>query len=328
MPASVTEAEARYRIESAEGGRRIDRVAADALPEISRSRIQALIADGRLVPEAGGEPIRDAAYRVRPGQAFVLTVPPAAPAKPEAQDLPLAVLYEDAALIVIDKPAGLVIHPAPGNPDRTLVNALLAHCGDSLLGVGGVRRPGIVHRLDKDTSGVLVAAKTEAAHAGLADQFARHSVERAYVAFVLGAPRAAEGMVEGAIGRATTDRKKMAVVSRGGKKALTRYRVQCRYGDPSEPAAAKVECRLETGRTHQIRVHMAHIGHPLIGDPLYGRRVRRGLAERVPILATFPRQALHAGVLGFDHPVSGQRLRFESALPEDLRILQRTLENL
>jgi 23S rRNA pseudouridine1911/1915/1917 synthase len=311
----------------AEGGR-LDRLIAAAVPGISRMRVQALIAEGRVTtPPPGAATIREPSYRVKPGQAFILSVPQASPAGLPAQALPLDILFEDADLIVVDKPAGLVVHPAPGNPDRTLVNALLAHCGEDLLGVGGVGRPGIVHRLDKDTSGILVAAKTAAAHAGLAAQFAAHTVERAYHAVVRGAPRPAAGSVSGAIGRSTADRKKMAVTS-GGRPATTHYRTIRRFGaGPDGPAASWIECRLETGRTHQIRVHMAHIGHPLLGDPLYGR-ARRGDAVLRPILATFDRQALHAGVLGFDHPLRGTRLRFESQVPPDMRALRDLLEKL
>jgi 23S rRNA pseudouridine1911/1915/1917 synthase len=325
--------EARYVVAvppGAEGGR-LDRLITAAVPGVSRARVQALIAEGRVTtPSPCAATIREASYRVKPGQAFVLSVPPEPAAEPAAQPLPLDILFEDDDLIVVDKPAGLVVHPAPGNPDRTLVNALLAHCGDGLRGVGGAGRPGIVHRLDKDTRGILVAAKTAGAHAGLAAQFAAHTVERVYHAFVRGAPRPPAGAISGAIGRSAADRKKMAVVT-GGKPATTRYRTVRRFGGAAGaaagPVASLIECRLETGRTHQIRVHMAHSGHPLLGDPLYGR-ARRGDAVLRPILATFGRQALHAGVLGFDHPSGGTRLRFESPMPADMDALRDLLEKL
>ncbi|HEY1300288.1 MAG TPA: RluA family pseudouridine synthase, partial [Stellaceae bacterium] len=247
---------------------------------------------------------------------------------PAAQAIDLDIRYEDAHLIVIDKPAGLVVHPAPGNPDGTLVNALIAHCGDSLLGIGGVRRPGIVHRLDKDTSGLIVAAKTEAAHQGLSRDFARRRIDRAYAALVWGVPSPAAGEITGNIGRSPLNRKKMAVLVSGkGKDAVTRYRVERAFGD----VAALVECRLGTGRTHQIRVHLAARGHPLIGDSLYGgRRARtagRGTELAVEIVH-FRRQALHAKRLGFSHPVDGRRLEFDSPLPAELHALFTALERL
>jgi 23S rRNA pseudouridine1911/1915/1917 synthase len=247
---------------------------------------------------------------------------------PEAQEIPLEILHEDAQLVVIVKPAGLTVHPAPGNPDKTLVNALIAHCGASLSGIGGVARPGIVHRLDKDTSGVMVVAKTDAAHHSLTAQFQGRTIERAYLALVWGVPRPASGRIEGAIGRSTRDRKKMAVVSRGGKAAATRYRTLRTFGR----AASLIECRLETGRTHQIRVHMTHLGHPLVGDPAYGRARHRAAPELPPaarnMLDGFRRQALHAAVLGFDHPESGRRLRFEAPIPADFANLLNSLEEI
>ncbi|MCW5773176.1 MAG: RluA family pseudouridine synthase [Rhodospirillaceae bacterium] len=313
-----------------DGGRRLDQFLAAALPEISRSRLKALILEGRVA--CAGLVISEPSRRVKPGERFAVTVPQVAPAEPEAQAIPLAILYEDDDLVVVVKPPGLTVHPAPGNPDRTLVNALLAHCGRSLSGIGGVARPGIVHRLDKDTSGVMVVAKTDLAHAGLARQFADHSIERAYLAVLRGVPRAAQGRVEGAIGRHPRDRKKMAVVTRGGKHAVTHYRVLRRFG----VVACLVECRLETGRTHQIRVHMAQLGHPVLGDPVYGRgRLPSGPgAKPAPETAAalrkindgFGRQALHAAVLGFVHPRSGAKLRFEAPPPEDFSHLLKDLE--
>ena len=299
-------------------GQRLDAFLSQALPDLSRSRLKALILDGRL--SRGGQTIADPAYRVKPGERFDLALPEARPATPEGQAIALNVVYEDDALIVIDKPAGMVVHPAPGNPDRTLVNALIAHCGASLSGIGGVRRPGIVHRLDKDTSGLLVAAKTDAAHQGLAEQFAAHSLTRAYQALVWGVLRPARGEIAGNIGRNPKNRKKMAIVTRDGKSALTHYR---RLETFADALACLVECQLATGRTHQIRVHLASIGHPVIGDAVYGRGRRRAGAKEASAaarsaLAEFPRQALHAGRLGFHHPFDGRELEFESAPPDDM----------
>ena len=269
---------------------------------------------------------RDPAQRVQPGQHFWVVLPEPADAVPAAQVIPLAIRFEDEHLIVVDKPAGLVVHPAPGNPEGTLVNALLAHCGDSLAGIGGVRRPGIVHRLDKDTSGLLVVAKTELAHRALSRDFAGRRIERAYSAFVWGVPVPTTGEISGNIGRSPRNRKKMAVVPEGrGRSAVTRYRVERRYVDH----AALIECRLLTGRTHQIRVHLSHAGHPLIGDPVYGTRSGRAAARLGPAgaaISAFPRQALHARLLGFTHPATGENLRFESPLPRDMAGLLKSLE--
>ncbi|HET8726858.1 MAG TPA: RluA family pseudouridine synthase [Alphaproteobacteria bacterium] len=298
---------------------RLDKVLAAASEDLSRSRLQALIAAGRVAGD--GATIDDPSYRVKPGQRFEIAVPPPEAAEPEAQQIALDVLYEDSDLLVVDKPAGMVVHPAAGNRDRTLVNALLAHCGDRLSGIGGVARPGIVHRLDKDTSGLMVVAKNDAAHAALSAQFADRSLSRTYQAVVRGMPASRSGEIEGAIGRSPRDRKKMAVVERGGKPALTRYRVLRAVG----LAAALVECTLATGRTHQIRVHLAAIGHPLVGDPLYGGPVRGSGGTR-QAMRTFPRQALHAVGLRFRHPRDGQEMRFESVLPNDIATLIRNLE--
>ena len=282
----------------------------------------------------GSQTLKDANHRVKLGETYVLIVPAALPSRPQGQDIPLAIVYEDKDLVVIDKPAGLVVHPAAGNPDGTLVNALIAHCGDSLIGIGGEARPGIVHRLDKDTSGLLVAAKTERAMTSLAKQFANHTIERAYNAVVWGAPRTPEGLIEGQIGRSPFDRKRMAVLRGGGKLARTRYRTLETFGDPARPLAALIECRLETGRTHQIRVHLTHLGHPLIGDPQYGR-IRQPPRARTPeeqvaftLAANFPRQALHAFVLGFQHPSLHKTLRFESPWPADFAELVTALRGL
>lgn len=314
-------------------GRRLDRFLAEALGDISRSRLKALIAEGR-VAAADGTPLTQPSAKVAAGTHIAVTVPAPLPATPQGQDIPLDILYEDAALIVIDKPAGLVVHPAPGNPDRTLVNALIGHCGDGLTGIGGEKRPGIVHRLDKETSGVMVAAKTAAALQSLTEQFAERSVDRAYRAIAWGAPTPARGEIEGAIGRNPRNRKKMAVVKRGGKPALTRYAIAQRFPASGAAIASLLECRLATGRTHQIRVHLAHIGHPIIGDPAYGRAPRKHAARAgTPLpdaaktaISLFPRQALHAYRLGFTHPLSGERLDFETKLPHDMAELLNVLE--
>ncbi len=310
-------------------GDRLDKALAAALPDLSRARIQHLLASGHVSRVDGpvARTIDNASVKVKPGERYRLAIPPAAEAEPKGEAIPLAVVFEDAHLIVIDKPAGLVVHPAAGHAGGTLVNALLAHCGDSLSGIGGVKRPGIVHRLDKDTSGLLVAAKTDAAHNGLAAQFHAHSIERAYKAICWGAPRPRDGTVETLIGRSTANRQKRAVLKSGGKHAVTHYAVEAVYGDPAAPAASMIECRLETGRTHQIRVHMAHLGHAVIGDPLYGagRRARGLSPDAREFLKDFHRQALHAGLLGFEHPVTGKSLKFESALPPDMLALTRVL---
>jgi len=307
-----------------DAGERLDRFLARRLSGLSRSRLKQLIETGRV--SESGATLSDPSQKVKAGQVFRLDLPPVAPATPLGQAMDLAIVYEDEDLIVIDKPAGMVVHPAPGNPDKTLVNALIAHCGESLSGIGGERRPGIVHRLDKDTSGLLVAAKNDAAHQALAADFAARRIDRHYLAVVWGMPAPREGEIEGAIGRHPVDRKRMAVVSRGGRSALTRYRVVAALG----LGASLVECRLATGRTHQIRVHLASIGHPLLGDPVYGketaeRRARLNPAGRAA-LAGFRRQALHAASLGFRHPRTGAWLAFESPMPPDLACLINALK--
>lgn len=322
---------ARYRVTAvaADAGGRLDRVLAAHLPALSRTRIKRLIEAGQVA--SAGVIVRDPALRVLAGQTFAIIVPETAPAIPEAQAIPLVPVYEDEDLIVVDKPAGLVVHPAPGNPDLTLVNALLAHCGDSLSGIGGVRRPGIVHRLDKDTSGLMVVAKNDMAHRDLAAQFKARTIDRAYQALVWGVPRPRQGEITGDIGRDPQHRKRMAVVGRGGKPATTRYWVRATYGG-AEPVASLLDCRLLTGRTHQIRVHLASIGHPLIGDRTYGRAGGRRLAPLTPAARTrlmaFPRQALHANVIGFRHPRTHERLKFRSKIPNDIIKLIGELENL
>jgi 23S rRNA pseudouridine1911/1915/1917 synthase len=295
-------------------GWRLDRALAAAVPALSRERLKALIRSGALTPA-----VRDPAIKVKGNEAFKLAVPEPEPAHNEAQDIPLKIVFEDEHLLVIDKAAGLVVHPAAGNRDGTLVNALLHHCGDSLSGIGGVARPGIVHRIDKDTSGLLVVAKTDVTHEGLARQFAAHSIERRYLAIVSGVPRAASGTVDAPLARSSANRKKIAVVkAKGdggrGKRAVTHWKRLAVLRD-----AALVECRLETGRTHQVRVHMASIGHPLVGDATYGgsRKSHRKILNELE----FHRQALHAAGLGFTHPVTRHRLSFESGMPPDMQEL-------
>lgn len=308
------------RVEEEFADQRLDRVLAQKIADVSRSRIKALIEAGHVT--ADGAPTGDPNLRVKLGTEITLHIPAAVSDKPMPQHIPLDVRFEDEHLIVINKPPGLVVHPAAGNPDSTLVNALLAHCGESLNGIGGVRRPGIVHRLDKDTSGLLVAAKTERAHHGLSEQFAVHSIERRYDALVWGLPSPLNGTITGAIGRSRHHRKKMAVVNFGGKEATTHYRVLTAYG----LAASHVACELETGRTHQIRVHMTHLGHSLIGDQLYGRATRRGTDPAIAnAVKSFSRQALHAAALGFKHPESGENLLFEADPPDDFTALQKSL---
>jgi 23S rRNA pseudouridine1911/1915/1917 synthase len=313
-------------------GWRLDRFLAAALPDFSRARLQQLLGEGRVT--LNGRTVEDANHRVKGGDIYDVSVPPARPTRPQGQEIPLTVVHEDKDLIVIDKPAGLVVHPAAGNPDGTLVNALIAHCGDSLMGIGGEARPGIVHRLDKDTSGLIVAAKNERAMASLAKQFANHTIERAYHALVWGCPRPASGSIESQIGRSQFDRKRMAVLRAGGKTARTNYQVLEAYGPAERPFASLVECRLETGRTHQIRVHLTHLGYPLIGDPQYGRarqapRAKTPAEEAAFTAATgFSRQALHAFTLGFQHPSRHKTIRFESSWPTDFAALVAALRGL
>jgi 23S rRNA pseudouridine1911/1915/1917 synthase len=307
-------------IASPAGGAELVRLdkALSELSGLSRERVKALMEQGRV--ELAGRPARTASAKPSPGTAWRIAVPEAIPAEAQAQDIPLSIAFEDDYLIVVDKPAGLVVHPAAGNLDGTLVNALLHHCRGRLSGIGGVARPGIVHRIDKDTSGLLVVAKTDAAHEGLARQFADHSIERAYLAVTTGVPIPAAGTVRGTIARDPRDRKKMALVPEGqthsrGKHAVTHYKVLETLA-PALGGAALVECRLETGRTHQVRVHLASIGHALVGDPVYARTPQR-LRPLITRLG-FHRQALHAAVLGFAHPISGERVSFHTATPVDL----------
>ncbi len=301
-------------IDDAASGQRLDLALTHALPDLSRTRLKALLDAGCITEN--GAPIDDAAKKVRAGQVFTIDIPPAEDATPQAQDLPLTIVYEDDDLLVIDKAAGMTVHPAPGNPDSTLVNALIAHCGASLSGIGGVRRPGIVHRLDKNTSGLLVAAKNDFAHAGLSKQLSDRSLSRTYLAVVWGKPNPREGRIDMPIARSPRDRKKMAIVTTG-KQAITDYTLL----KPVGYEASLVRCKLQTGRTHQIRVHMMTIGNPLVGDPAYGRRLTPALRKSAPALAVFGRQALHAAEIGFIHPRTGLELQFSSELPQDIATL-------
>ncbi len=307
-------------------GERLDRFLASRLNGLSRSRVKALIEEGQASRD--GTTVREPAEAVRPGSTYALATPPPRPASPVAQDIPLDILFEDRDLIVLDKPAGLVVHPAPGHAEGTLVNALLGHAGDEMEGIGGEARPGIVHRLDKDTSGIMVVAKTQAAHEALSAAFMNRDLDREYRALCWGVPQPPEGEVNAAIGRHQTDRKRMAVVERGGarqgKHAITRYATLEAFG-----GAALLRCKLMTGRTHQIRVHMAHLGHPLVGDPVYLRRVpaaARALPDEAREAAlAFPRQALHAASLRFRHPATQAMLEFSSEPPADFQALEALL---
>ena len=308
------------------GGARLDKALAEIFPALSRARLQALLAEG--VVSRDGQAVSSGSARAQPG-LYTIALPPVISATPAPEAIPLTVLFEDADLIVVDKAAGMAAHPAPGCETGTLVNALLAHCGASLSGIGGVARPGIVHRLDKDTSGVMVAAKSDRGHAGLSALFAAHDIERTYLALTRGAPSPERGRIETLIGRSSSDRKKMAVLRSGGRNAITDYVVEKVFGVPAKAGAAsmaaRVACTLHTGRTHQIRVHLASRGAPILGDPVYGSGsptapVRAAIAE-----AGLARQALHAALLGFVHPVTRETLRFETAPPPDMAELERLL---
>ena len=309
---------------------RLDKALARDVPEeaaLSRTRLAKLLEAGLVTLD--GAVVSDPKAKVAEGADVVIEVPVADESHIGPEDLPLDVVFEDDDLIVINKPAGMVVHPAPGTPNGTLVNALLHHCGDSLSGVGGSKRPGIVHRIDKDTTGVLVVAKTEPAHKGLSELFATHTIDRTYLALTRGAPRPGAGTVESDIARSPRDRKKMAVVPDGeGRHAVTHYKTLETYGEISKvearPAAALIECRLETGRTHQIRVHMAHIGYPLVGDSVYAGRLKvpRGASGTlIETLRSFPRQALHAGELGLIHPQHEDYMHWQAPLPDDMNQL-------
>lgn len=317
----------------AETAGRLDRILAQAFPQVSRARFQRLISDGCVNVE--GEPVHDPSFKVKAGQALRATLPPPVAAAPEPEHIELDIVFEDRDLIVINKPAGLVVHPGAGNETGTLVNALIAHCGDSLSGIGGVRRPGIVHRIDKETSGLLVIAKNDAAHQGLSEQFQAHGtdgrLERQYLAFVWGAPERHSGTITTGIARSTSNRQKMAVSRQASaKQAITHYTVAENFGKPV--LASLVTCQLETGRTHQIRVHMAYVGNPLLGDQVYGGGFKASLSKLPPNIRELTKglrgQALHATVLGFDHPRTGVHKHFESPLPTQLRQLHMSLRQM
>lgn len=335
LPSSPSFHKSKFLVGKEGAGARLDRFLVSELSKLSRSRIQALIRQGHVL--SGGVALTDPGGKVYLGQSLEIVLPPPISAEPQGQNIPLSILYEDKYLIVIDKPAGLVVHPAAGHPDGTLVNALIAHCGESLSGIGGVKRPGIVHRLDKDTSGVMVVAKTDKAHAGLSEQFALHGsdgrLEREYLAFVWGVLGRPRGSLDFALSRSQRNRKKMSVV-RGecwGRRAVTHYEVLETFKDKKEKSfVSLVRLVLETGRTHQIRVHMAHIGNPLIGDPLYGKALFTKalcLASTArSVVENLGRQALHAERLGFEHPITGQKLSFRSKFPKDLMELEKALK--
>jgi len=333
----MTSTQKSIRIADDEAGERLDRVLAAHVAELSRTRLKALIEAGSVTVD--GLTIRDPAHRVNSGAGVSVAIPPPEPAKPAPEPIALAVVYEDADIIVIDKPKGLVVHPAAGHRTGTLVNALIAHCGDSLSGIGGEKRPGIVHRLDKDTTGLMVVAKNDRAHQALAAQFAGHGrggepFERGYLAFVWGAPNRPRGRIERPIARHPRARDRMAI-REGGREAVTHWEVRERYAAPlrrgprNESVASLLACRLETGRTHQIRVHLASIGHPLIGDDVYGPGLRTKAGLLAPAaqaaIGALGRQALHAHILTISHPVTGKILSFRSELPADLLRLHNVL---
>jgi 23S rRNA pseudouridine1911/1915/1917 synthase len=321
-------------VDAQEAGERLDRFLARRLPQLSRSRLQALIRAGRVA--RNGMAASELGQKTKAGETYTVEVPDPEPAVPLGQAIPLAVVHEDADLLVIDKPAGLTVHPGPGHASGTLVNALIAHCGASLSGIGGVRRPGIVHRLDKDTSGLLVVAKSDRAHRGLSEQFAAHGadgrLERRYLAIVWGAPERQRGAIDAALARSRTNRTKIAVVSEAaGRRAVTRYEVLATYPTGAKtPVASLLRLTLETGRTHQVRVHLAHIDHPLLGDMTYGAgfkaSARKLNLEAQTALVELGRQALHAAELAFVHPATGKRLSFASPLPADMARLAAALE--
>jgi 23S rRNA pseudouridine1911/1915/1917 synthase len=319
----------------ADAGLRLDRFLSARLPEMSRNRLQGLIAEGCV--RCNDRVLEDAAAKVKPAQTFTLTIPETVPSHILPQDIALDIIYEDDDLLVLNKQAGLTVHPGAGNPDNTLVNALLAHCGETLSGIGGVARPGIVHRIDKDTSGLLVVAKHDTAHLALSAQLADRSLKRTYAAIVWGRPKQKNGTITGNIGRSISNRQKMAVLKSGGKHAVTHYEIIESFspGATKMPLASLIECNLETGRTHQIRVHFAHITHPLVGDPVYGQstesRLKAGATKSLPdktrkALLNFKRQALHARALELIHPATGKKVRFECKLPKDMQTLLKALQ--
>lgn len=321
-PSELTNGQRRFHVDADDAGERLDRWLTRQEASLSRSRIQQLITQGHVLVEGQSVP---ASTALKAGQMVSLQIPLAVSTTLVAQAMDLDIIFEDAHLVVVNKPAGLVVHPAAGNPDKTLVNALLAHCGDSLRGIGGELRPGIVHRLDKDTSGLLVAAKSGEVHANLSEQFAEHTIERSYDALIWGVPLPRTGVISGQIGRSTSDRQKMAVRQAGGKYAETHYKTKEAFGK----VAALVACVLETGRTHQIRVHLSSLGHSVIGDPVYGSNRSKPMKELTDDAAeavnNFKRQALHARVLGFTHPITSKELRFECAPPDDFQALTEAL---
>lgn len=311
----------------ADAGTRLDKLLASALPDISRSRLKALIKEGHV--SCSGTVVTSPSRSVKVGEEYRVAPPEPEDAEPAAENIPIEIIFEDEHLVVVNKPAGMVVHPAAGNLTGTLVNALLHHCDGSLSGIGGVKRPGIVHRIDKETSGLLVVAKHDKAHNGLAEQFADHSIERTYTAICKGHPRPASNRIEGNIARHPVDRKRMAVAESAGKWAATHYKIISAYSQSSTPVASEIECRLETGRTHQIRVHMAHIGHALVGDQVYNKNNKLSSSIKGPVraaLQSFSRQALHARTLGFNHPVTGKPFKFHSELPYDITQLLNALE--
>jgi 23S rRNA pseudouridine1911/1915/1917 synthase len=328
---NATPSSEQVTVAAEEHGTRLDRLLAARIPALSRSRLKALILAGEVA--IGGRTIRDPGHRVNSGDAIAVTVPAPEAAEPRGEDIPLAIVHEDDDIIVIDKPRDLVVHPAAGHPTGTLVNALIAHCGESLSGIGGVRRPGIVHRLDKDTTGLIVAAKNDRAHKSLAAQFADHGrtgeMRRGYLALVWGAPDRPRGTIDAPLDRHPHQREKQAVRA-GGREAVTHWEVVERYSDADgKPVASLLACQLETGRTHQIRVHLAHIGHPLIGDDTYGpgfkTKTSRLTPEAQAAVEGLGRQALHAYLLVIEHPTSADILEFRSELPSDLARLRQTL---
>ncbi|MDB5624164.1 MAG: RluA family pseudouridine synthase [Devosia sp.] len=322
--------EVEFTITPEQAGGRLDAVLAKAHPVLSRSRLKDLILSGAV--SLNGQPLSEPKYRVTAGETITLLAPPPEDPEPKPENIPLDILYEDDQLIVVNKPVGMVVHPAPGSPSGTLVNALIFHCGQSLQGIGGVRRPGIVHRLDRDTSGVMVAAKTEGAHKHLSAQFADHGrtgpLHRAYLAYVWGSTETAKGTIEAPLGRDANNRLKQAV-RKDGREAITHYMVERRFGDEGWDVT-RIQCQLETGRTHQIRVHMAHIGHPLLTDAVYASGYATKINRLPPAMAdavrALGRQALHAAELGFEHPTTGEEMFFEAPLPPDLEDLEAALE--
>src|SRR6478736_7304764 len=326
MTANAPDAVRNLVIAAAEDGERLDRVLASHMTDLSRSRLKTLVLAGQVTID--GAPVLDPGRKVRADDAIAITVPAPEPAEPRAEPIPLNIVYEDDAIIVIDKPKGLVVHPAAGNWTGTLVNALIAHCGDSLSGIGGVRRPGIVHRLDKDTTGLMVVAKNDAAHRALSKQFAEKAdgpLKRGYLALVWGAPDRPKGTIDASLGRHAHARDKQSV-RQDGRAAVTNWEVMERFaGADGKPLASLLACTLETGRTHQIRVHLAHIGHPILGDATYGTGFKTKSSRLGPeargALEALGRQALHAHILAIEHPETGDLLEFQSELPGDVRRL-------